>query len=102
MTIEHPETHTAGMACVCVADHNPEPRDLERHHIWPLGRGGPDVAVNVVAICPSTHTNSHILERAWFKASGSPSWEIRRQFNFYTRELARRAYQSTMAQTLVP
>ena len=81
--------------------HNPEPADLEEHHIWPKGQGGPDTAPNRVFLCPTTHTNSHQLERAWWKAGGSPTWEVRRRYNFFTRELARRAYQSAIAQELV-
>ena len=95
-------SHSRGRICVCVTDHHPEPVDGEEHHIWPKGQGGPDTKDNLIFICPTAHTNLHILERAWYRAGGQPSWEIRRQFNFYTRELARRAYQSTMAQTLVP
>jgi 5-methylcytosine-specific restriction protein A len=32
---------------------------LETHHIVPLGEGGPDVATNVVALCPNDHRRAH-------------------------------------------
>lgn len=95
------ENHSGDRRCSCVADHHPEPAHLEKHHIWPLGEGGPDVAANVVWICPTTHTNAHLLEGAWKRAKGQPTWDVRRRYNYFTRELARRAYQSAQAGALV-
>lgn len=95
-------SHDAGVTCVCVADHRPNVDEHEKHHIWPLGRGGPDTPENLVWLCPTTHMNVHTLERAWWKAKGSPSWDVRKRFNYYTRELARRAYESAIYQVLVP
>lgn len=58
-------SHDQGWTCHCRTEHRPAPLELERHHIWPLGLGGPDVAQNVAWICPTTHTNVHELLR-WF------------------------------------
>lgn len=91
----------AGAVCACVADHRPNPDEPERHHIWPVGRGGPDTPANRIPLCPTTHANVHTLERAWYAAQGLPSWAVRSRFSHYTRELARRAYQSALARRLV-
>lgn len=37
--------------CLCVKNHVPEPRELHRHHVWPLGEGGPDVVANLRWLC---------------------------------------------------
>lgn len=34
-------------------------RYLETHHILPLGEGGPDSLVNVIALCPNDHRRAH-------------------------------------------
>lgn len=93
--------HDDGQVCVCVADHNPEPRELNRHHIWPKSAGGTDTPENLVWLCPTTHVNVHELERLWFRYEGEPPWEERRRFGPLARDLARRAYESTVAGRLV-
>lgn len=91
-------THDAGARCECVAEHRPEPDELEIHHVVPLGMGGPDVASNRVWTCPTTHANVHVLLRAWCKVKGEPPWETRRRFSPYVRALAERGYRGWMAQ----
>lgn len=66
-------SHDRGKRCHCQAQHRPEPLELERHHVWPLGMGGPDVESNVVWVCPTTHTNTHELLRHMMKA-GPLTW----------------------------
>lgn len=55
--------------CLCVAEHRPPTLELEWHHVWPLGEGGPDVAANKLLLCPTTHGNVHVLFRR-FKTLG--------------------------------
>lgn len=59
--------HDTGKTCRCIATHRPAPLELEKHHIWPLGMGGPDTADNIEWLCPTTHTNAHELLRAMVK-----------------------------------
>ena len=73
--------------CRCVLRHSPEPRELHRHHVWPLGEGGPDAAANLRWLCPSTHSNVHRLWREYAKLRSTPPWSVRRQYNAYTRNL---------------
>lgn len=55
--------HDTGAVCLCMSRHRPAPLELERHHIWPRGMGGPDVPSNLAWVCPTTHTNTHELLR---------------------------------------
>lgn len=61
-------SHDAGAICQCVSDHRPPVLEFERHHIHPLGLGGPDVPENTVWVCGTTHQNVHELIRVMFRA----------------------------------
>ena len=94
----HPAAgHDADQRCVCVADHNPNPMELNRHHVWPLAEGGPDTDDNVVWLCPTSHANVHELLRAWLRYEGRPPWAIRKRFSAYIRGLAESGFEQTMA-----
>lgn len=96
-------THGSSLPpCDCVQTHSPAVGDDEIHHIWPKGAGGPDTPENMVNRCPTTHDNIHIVERLWRRHKGKPPWESIRRFNRSTRELGRRAYESSVAGRLVP
>lgn len=84
--------HDLGEECRCVSNHNPNPMELNRHHIWPLGMGGPDTSDNIEWLCPTTHVNVHELLRAYEKYEGDPPWEIRKHFSPFVRTLAARGY----------
>lgn len=73
--------------CLCVRDHTPEPRELHRHHVWPLGEGGPDTKINLRWLCPSSHSNTHRLWRAYQAAGGTPPWPVRALYGKYVRDL---------------
>ena len=80
--------HDHGRISVCVAEHRASPMELYGHHILPTGWGGPNTAANIAWICPTTHANVHELLRAYRKADGAPSWDVRRRFGPYVRRLA--------------
>lgn len=65
----------------------------ERHHVWPLGYHGPDVATNKVTICCNAHSDIHYLIEAWLK--GKPV--DLRTYGPGVRALARRGYEQVMA-----
>ena len=48
-------------SCQLHGYHSPKPLWIERHHIQPLGMGGPDVAANWLSCCPTGHFNIHAL-----------------------------------------
>jgi hypothetical protein len=39
----------------CAAHNHREDVPLEVHHVWPTGKGGPDVAWNRVTVCANAH-----------------------------------------------
>lgn len=78
--------------CPCVSDHNPNVITFHKHHIWPLGMGGPDVGDNVVLLCPTVHAAVHHLIRDWVRVDGEPSWDIRKRFGPFARDMAEQAY----------
>jgi len=73
--------------CRCVMRHVPEPRELHRHHVWPTGEGGPNIASNLRYLCPTSHSSVHRLWREYAKRGGQPSWEIRQPYSPYVRRL---------------
>lgn len=60
--------HDVGAVCACVADHRPAVLEYERHHIWPLGMGGPDTPDNQLWVCSNCHGNIHELLRLMCRA----------------------------------
>lgn len=48
-----------GDLCVVHGGHRPPVQETVLHHKWPKGMGGPDVADNLVRICPTGHANVH-------------------------------------------
>jgi len=76
-------------ACECVADHRPVCRATHRHHVWPLGMGGPDEAWNIVRVCPNTHASAHQLIRLWGQRyDGRPPGWVVQHFSRDARVLA--------------
>lgn len=87
-------SHDAGQKCLCIAVHNPEPLELNHHHIWPQEYGGPTVPENLVWLCPTTHTNVHELLRLMVHAGSTLSWyQIKYGYTEYAdKPLSRYAY----------
>ncbi len=83
--------HDAGRQCLCVSRHVPTPAELHRHHVHPLSMGGPAEG-EAVWLCPTSHTDLHELIRRWIQFNGEPPWDVRRFFNRYVRDLARRGF----------
>lgn len=82
--------HDRGEVCLCVTEHRPEPLDGEWHHVWPLGMGGPDVALNRVYICPTTHTNAHEILAIMVKRKRVVTWQ--ETLDLFTMPVSRYAY----------
>lgn len=71
--------------CKCVGKHIPKPMELHKHHIWPMGEGGPDTKANLLLLCPTTHVNVHRLWRLYEKNNGRPAWDILKNYSEYAR-----------------
>lgn len=63
---------------------------MEKHHIWPLGMGGPDVPDNWVWVCPTTHTNTHEILREVCRRGGLLTW--REATDLWTQPVSRYAF----------
>lgn len=91
ITVGEPrEVPFATHPCHCVSRHVPAIRNTVRHHVVPLGWGGPDTPENVETICPNAHSEVHRLLDA-FVRNGGP---IRRVgHNDLVWDLAMRAWE---------
>lgn len=65
-------TRLAGDQCALHRYHRPAVLETERHHVWPLGMGGPDTPDNIVNVCPTSHSAIHVLIRALVKGQALP------------------------------
>jgi hypothetical protein len=75
--------------CECVSRHSPVCRTSHRHHVWPLGMGGPREPWNKIFVCPNTHSSAHQLLRLWgHRYDGRPPGWILRHFSLEARRLA--------------
>jgi hypothetical protein len=78
----------------CVAHRHRELVPIEQHHVWPLGRGGPDVPANIVMVCENAHGSIHSLLDLLLKSSGSVPWTTRRRYGRKVRELAVKGFEA--------
>lgn len=86
--------------CPCVVTHVPTINRTQRHHIFPLGMGGPDTPENVTPVCPNTHDQTHLILEE-FRRTGA-SRARRRDENRYAHSLAIKgwdAYKATVPVT---
>lgn len=63
----------------------------ERHHVWPLGMGGPDVPSNIVVLCANGHGAVHTyqgLVLKYAKTFRPVPWRVARLFGLKVRALA--------------
>lgn len=78
-------------SCPCVADHNPNVIVFNRHHIVPLGWGGPDEEWNVRLLCPTGHYSVHHILRVARQVGEHPNdlpWSVRSKFGPAIRQFA--------------
>jgi len=73
--------------------HYPRSHLNHRHHVWPLGMGGPATEDNIVVICPTGHANVHELLKAYIEFHGQVPYAIRRQYPRGERRLAQLGYE---------
>jgi hypothetical protein len=85
-----------GDQCVVHRSHWPPVRETERHHIWPLGMGGPNIAANIVHVCPTGHSNIHLVIRA-LVAGTTPPKVTRAELRF-----ARSGFQQWLDAQVIP
>lgn len=78
--------------CQVHGSHRPHTEVNERHHIWPLGHGGPNKAANLVVVCATGHNNIHRLLDLLIAGKGAVAMSELRRYTLAERDLARRGY----------
>ncbi len=68
---------------------------LEKHHVWPLGYGGPDTKENKISLCANAHSAIHLLMERMFR--GPVPYEYSKHFGTGVIVLAKRGYDAVQA-----
>ena len=78
------------MGTTCIAHRHASLVPLERHHVWPLGDGGPNIADNLIDICCNGHFSIHSLLDLARKHGSMEAvpWETRRRYGPTIRRYA--------------
>lgn len=84
---------TAVLGRECAAHRHRELVPLHVHHVWPKGRGGPDIDANRVTVCANAHYSIHALLDWHIKTRGVVPWSVRRQYGRKIRALAALGYE---------
>ena len=80
---------TTSLPCQVHNEHKPFPHVNHRHHVWPLGMGGPDDEDNIVVVCPTGHMNIHHLIDEYRRRGKDLPYTITRRFSREERRLAK-------------
>jgi len=79
-----------GTECQCHSHRENVP--IERHHVWPLGMGGPEEDGNIVKVCANAHHSIHAFLDHLVKTGGDPDPTLAKMYGWKVRRLARRGY----------
>lgn len=74
--------------CAIHSKHIPETHLNERHHVWPLGEGGPNIEDNLITLCATGHNNVHELLKLYKLHRAAPPYSELRRFSRGERQLA--------------
>lgn len=85
------------MGTTCAVHRHRELVPIERHHVWPLGEGGPDAPTNRIVVCANGHYSIHALLDLLLKNRGQLPWTVRRQYGPRVRQYARAGYEQITA-----
>jgi hypothetical protein len=90
---QSPQIRTTTAPCqLHQARHIPTSHVNHRHHIWPLGEGGPDIEDNIVVACPTGHYNTHLLYNEFKLYEGDVPYKVLRRYSQGEREYAELGY----------
>lgn len=85
----HSQIRLTTQPCQLHSRHMPETHINHRHHVFPLGDGGPDIEDNIVVVCPTGHTNLHDLISHYKMYQGNPPYQITRRYSLEERKYAK-------------
>lgn len=72
---------------------------IEKHHVWPLGMGGPDVDSNKIEVCCNGHYEIHEFMRQLIKSAGIVPWTIAQHFGPKVRDYGRIGWEKSGSPT---
>lgn len=89
-----PHSHllTTSQPCQVHKRHIPEPHVNHRHHVWPLGEGGPNIEDNIIAVCPTGHYSIHDLLKEYKLYNGKVPYSVTRSYSLGERKYAELGY----------
>jgi hypothetical protein len=76
------------MGTNCLVHKHTEWEPIERHHLWPLGMGGPDVDSNKISVCANGHYSIHEFIRQLMLHDGVVPASTAKHFNAKVRAYA--------------
>jgi len=85
----HQQRRQTKEPCQVHTKHIPATHLNERHHIWPLGHGGPSVKENLVVVCATGHNNIHMLLAQLLVHAGTVPYSVLKQYSLEERRLAK-------------
>lgn len=88
----HTQIRSTVAACQVHNRHIPAPHINHRHHIWPLGEGGPDIEDNIVVVCATGHYSIHDLLSHYKMYQGNPPYTVLKRYAFGERKYAKLGY----------
>lgn len=95
-----PERYETREPCQVHSKHIPASHINERHHIWPLGKGGPNVADNQIVVCATGHSNIHDLLTHFLTSAGRVPYSVLKQYSLEERRLAKLGWERVMRKAL--
>src|ERR1044072_585882 len=88
----HTQIRTTVQPCQEHKKHMPASHINHRHHVWPLGEGGPNVEDNIIVVCATGHMNIHELMKEFKIHMGNPPYSVVRQYALEERKYAELGY----------
>lgn len=86
--------------CAIHNKHLPASHINELHHVWPLGKGGPDIAENRVIVCATGHNNIHDLLSHFITLAGKVPYSVLKQYSLEERRLAKLGWERIMRKAM--
>jgi hypothetical protein len=92
MTDFQPLVYQTVEPCLVHRIHKPNSHVNEVHHVWPKGRGGPDIAENRIVVCATGHNSIHKLIQEYELGRGTVPYSLLKQYTMGERRLAHLGY----------
>lgn len=96
----HTQIRATTEPCRLHQRHMPNTHVNHRHHVWPLGDGGPDVPDNIIIVCPTGHYSIHDLLNHYKMLMGNVPFDIVKRYSHEERKYAKLGYDRIMRKAL--